>query len=268
MVSIINNMTDTKTSYVDIVSKRESRSYRKVDSYVYEVRIEEDIQPFFPYSPAMQYRFTNVSMYSSGNVEQSLFTADLLSSYFEPNELVNATITDGTSCIGGNTWAFASTFGRVNAVEIDSLHMSVLQHNLKQLGLYNINYYQDNYISQIGKLRQDVLFLDPPWGGMKYIHNPQIGLWSPSGVFYSVPQLLQLLPSSDMRVICFKLPRNYLTQYLRKLGYPYKRVISLKTEEGAVLYKLVLFSKIPFKREVKMEVFQPLRYKKIKYTKI
>ena len=265
-------MSHSKTSYLEVASKLLSRTNpNDEEALPYEIRLEQEDQPFFPYSPSVSYRFTNVSMYSSGNVEQSLFTADLLSSYFEPSELPSITVTDGTSCIGGNTWAFASTFGSVNAVELNFLHLSFLQHNLSEMGMYNVNYYHDNYISQIGKLRQQVLFLDPPWGGIQYRKHPEVGLRSPSGIFYSVPQLLYTIPSTGSyspQVICIKLPRNYQTQGLRKLHYPFKKIIILKTKEGAVLYKLLLFSKHQARRSVSIPTFAPIRYKKFHYTRV
>jgi len=265
-----NNMTER---YVDVVMKDKDsdKSMYTHPSIAYEIKLEEEYQPFFPYSPSMQYRFTNVSIYSSGSIEQSLFTADLLSSYFDATGLHNIKITDGTSCIGGNTWSFASTFGGVHAVELDDLHFSFLKHNMSQMGLYNINYYHDNFISQIGKLRQDILFLDPPWGGVQYIQNPQVGLYSPSGMFYNIAQLIRLIPSigeASPSVICIKLPRNYTTSTLRKQGYPFKKVYILKTSEGAVLYKLLILSKHFEKRIVTMSSFAPIRYKKMKYTKV
>ena len=275
MVSIINNNSMSET-YLDVAMKNDKKYINRYSRHMnpeiaYEIKIEDEYQPFFPYSPTTQYRFTNVSMYSSGSIEQSLFTADLLSSYFDSTDLNQIVITDGTSCIGGNTWAFASTFGWVHAVELDFLHFSFLQHNMSQMGLYNISYYHDNFISQIGKLRQDILFLDPPWGGVQYIQNPQVGLYSPSGMFYNVPQIIRLIPSigeASPSVICIKLPRNYVTSTLRKQGYPFKKVYTLKTSEGLALYKLLILSKEMEKRSVHMSSFTPIRYKKMKYTKV
>jgi hypothetical protein len=139
------------------------------------------------------------------------------------------------------------------------------------MNLNNIHYYEDNFISQIGKLRQHILFLDPPWGGIKYRMRPQVGLSSPGGVFYSISHILDILPSFGIyspEVICIKLPKSYTTQCIKKNNYPYKSVYSLKTKQGIILYKLLILSKrLPTRTQGKLS-FTPIGYKKIKYTRI
>jgi hypothetical protein len=274
----------SRRSYSEIASRRgierkkrnESTERNEYSDELFEIEMLSSRQPFFPSSLGSPcgFRFSNVSLFSSGNVQQSIYTANLIGSFFHTDEFPSLRITDGTSCIGGNTWAFATMFGTVNAVEIHPLHMSMLQTNMKQLGVHScINYYNENYLNVISHLCQDVIFLDPPWGGMKYRTHPRVGLMTEEGWFVSIKDMLQLIPLST-QVIVLKVPKNYSTYGLQKEGYPIKKVISLRTGtkiEGTtkdkVLYKLVILSKIETKRKVMMPVFSPLRYKALRFCR-
>lgn len=89
----------------------------------------------------------------------------------------NATITDGTACAGGNTYSFAKTFKQVNAIEIDPDRFSYLVNNISILGTSNVNYICGDVYKECPKQYQDVLFLDPPWGGPDYKNNLNIRLY-------------------------------------------------------------------------------------------
>ena len=78
----------------------------------------------------------------------------------------NLSITDGTSGLGGDTIYFSKYFKIVNAVEIDNIHFNILKHNLQTiLNIKNIKYYNHDYNTIYDKLINNVVYLDPPWGG-------------------------------------------------------------------------------------------------------
>lgn len=84
----------------------------------------------------------------------------------------DAIITDGTACIGGNTYSFAKEFKKVNAIEIDPLRCSYLKNNVSVLGIKNVNCTCGDVAVEAIKQYQDIIFLDPPWGGPDYkIYN-------------------------------------------------------------------------------------------------
>lgn len=78
------------------------------------------------------------------------------------------TITDATACIGGNSIPFAEYFSRVNSVEVDQNNYAALKHNVELLNLSNITLHNSDYTKVYKDLPQDVVFADPPWGGIDY----------------------------------------------------------------------------------------------------
>jgi len=89
----------------------------------------------------------------------------------------HASITDGTACVGGNTYSFAKTFHTVHAVEIDSKRHMYLSNNLSVLGLKNVICICGDAVTECCKRYQDVVFLDPPWGGPEYKSHSNIQLY-------------------------------------------------------------------------------------------
>jgi len=78
-------------------------------------------------------------------------------------------ITDGTANVGGNTINFSLNFPEVNTIEIDKNVFAALKYNCQDVyKLKNINYYHDDCLNIIPKLKQDVIFIDPPWNGILY----------------------------------------------------------------------------------------------------
>lgn len=89
----------------------------------------------------------------------------------------NITITDGTACCGGNTTSFCKKFKKVQAVELDQTRCNMLQHNLKLLEYTNVICYNADYLNLLSSLRQDIVFLDPPWGGPSYKDQDKVELF-------------------------------------------------------------------------------------------
>jgi adenine-specific DNA methylase len=44
----------------------------------------------------------------------------------------------------------------------------MLRQNLKTVGAANVECYNDDFTTNFHRLKQDVIFLDPPWGGPEY----------------------------------------------------------------------------------------------------
>ena len=92
----------------------------------------------------------------------------------------NYIITDGTAGIGGNTISFGRRM-TVNAVEILPLHVEILEEAVSKLNLENkIVCIQADYTKVMDKITQDIIFIDPPWGGPDYknLENIEIKLGS------------------------------------------------------------------------------------------
>ena len=194
-------MTELKRRIPDLDVDKHSDAIRKIakeeEKEIIDRRLSEltnvkevillQEQPFFPkIDDESKYRFTNVSLYSSPSELQSLYTANIIASYFKDQYYKDVVVTDATSCIGGDTWAFAEKFGHVNAIEMNPLHFDILNNNMQQLELNNISYYNENFLSFIPRIKQSlikpeqgkgypkkpqVIFIDAPWGGEDYKTN-------------------------------------------------------------------------------------------------
>jgi hypothetical protein len=87
-------------------------------------------------------------------------------------------ITDGTACVGGNTYSFAQHFAHVRAYELAPIRADYLVHNLSVLGSDNCTVRCGNVLDLVPKDgMHDVLFLDPPWGGPEYKNEDKVSLY-------------------------------------------------------------------------------------------
>lgn len=143
--------------------------------------------------------------------EEALFsvtdqlTADKISNELLKFVTCDATVTDGTACIGGNTFSLSRVFHHVNAVELDKKRYDYLVHNMSILGADNVSCYKGDILDWLPKLDHALLFLDPPWGGPEYKSLDLVDLF------------LSNIPLSDVcrkyhktsRYIAIKTPTNF-----------------------------------------------------------
>lgn len=114
-------------------------------------------------------------------------------------------VTDGTSNIGGNVISFSKYFRFVNAVEISRSHCSVLKNNLNVYRRDNVKVYCADYLSLADKLKQDVIFLDPPWGGTSYKKRCSVKLCLSGVVISDVINRV----SKNTELVVIKIPPNF-----------------------------------------------------------
>ena len=77
-------------------------------------------------------------------------------------------ITDSTGNIGGDTLCLSKYFKQVNAVEINHDNYTALCQNVNAFQRKNIVTINDSYENVYDKLEQDIVYTDPPWGGLYY----------------------------------------------------------------------------------------------------
>jgi len=114
-------------------------------------------------------------------------------------------ITDATACIGGSAVSLSKIFKQVNAIEIDEERFKLLKHNIEILQCNNVNCINSNSIEECKKIYQDVIFLDPPWGGPEYKKSDNIDLFMSNIPFTDVCNLL----SDYCKFIVIKVPINF-----------------------------------------------------------
>jgi 16S rRNA G966 N2-methylase RsmD len=133
-------------------------------------------------------------------------TANKISKYIHKHLPNVKTITDGTACIGGNTYSFSRYFENVYAIEIDPTRFSYLQHNLRILEINNNTIiFNDNVLNICRYLHQDMIFLDPPWGGPNYKSITHMDLYLSNIELSDVCKML----SPYTKYISIKVPTNF-----------------------------------------------------------
>ena len=147
----------------------------------------------------------------------------------------NSIITDATSCIGGNSILFAKDFKKVICVERDFDIYNILRSNMKihsNFECYNVSY---NYVKFI--LKQDVIFIDPPWGGNNYKNKKKINLNLDS---IDIQDIINDVYNFTQNVV-LKIPSNFDMNSLNNLFWSYD--VHSITKYDKQIYKLIVFYK-------------------------
>jgi len=114
--------------------------------------------------------------------EESLYsTTDQLTADKISRELLKlipatSTVTDATACVGGSAYSLSKVFASVNAIELDKTRYEYLVNNIKLLGSENIQCIYGDALEECKNLKQDLIFLDPPWGGPEYKRQEKVSL--------------------------------------------------------------------------------------------
>ncbi len=143
-------------------------------------------------------------------------------------------ITDATSCIGGNSYLFCSQFKLVNCVENNNINFNILKRNLNSFSnktMYNCSY---NIIKFC--LKQDAVFIDPPWGGNVYKKFKNIDLYLDE---INVIDIINEL-YNYCRIVCLKVPNNF--NFKIESNFWYYRLYDIKFKNKNI-YKIIIFYK-------------------------
>jgi len=131
-------------------------------------------------------------------------------------------IIDYTAGVGGNILSFSKYFNNVYAIEIDKVRSEYLQNNINiynQKNVFVINDSSINYNNEkMLDIKPNVIFIDPPWGGICYRKNDLLRLTlSDMPVEVLVLDIFEKfrtinispLDSYSNRLVVLKLPKNY-----------------------------------------------------------
>jgi 16S rRNA G966 N2-methylase RsmD len=130
-----------------------------------------------------------------------------------PDVVDKLSITDTTANVGGNTLAFSSNFTNVNAIEIDKDIYNSLVHNCNKIYCHkNIRFYNDDCIEKVKELdnkgEQDIIFIDPPWGGPSYKEHDKLQLFLSDTNIYDIIKDWYL-NLHNLKLIIVKCPFNF-----------------------------------------------------------
>jgi predicted RNA methylase len=150
-------------------------------------------------------QISKVGKYSVSKPADASEINRIIAKYFtHPETLV---ITDATANNGGNTIRFALGFYKVSAIEIDLEQFNVLTNNVRVYGLTNVDIYHRDYLTVMATLKQDVIFIDAPWGGMGYKTLSHIDLFLGKRNMVSV--VVDIVRNKLCKLCVLKVPSNY-----------------------------------------------------------
>ena len=151
----------------------------------------------------------------------------------------NSIITDATAGIGGNSIAFCKTFKYVNCIENNYDINCILKENLNK---YTNNKcykcYTCSYITIKNILKQDVIFIDPPWGGNYYKLKKKINLYIDNIDIIDLVNTLYY----NTRYICLKVPNNFNINDNINLFWSYNIHYVYKNKKS--IYKIIILYKL------------------------
>jgi 16S rRNA G966 N2-methylase RsmD len=145
-----------------------------------------------------------VGKYSVTLPEKSKIICNLISKHLNTSDI---TITDAMACIGGDTLSFSQTFKKVNAIEIDKTRFDYLKHNMDLFKCNNIDYYNNDYLEIMNTLNQDVIYIDPPWGGPDYKNKKNLKIIINTKKLETICD--EIIEKKLCKLLVLKLPYNY-----------------------------------------------------------
>ena len=132
-------------------------------------------------------------------------------------------LVDGFCGVGGNAIQFAFTCERVIAIDIDPGKIELARHNARVYGVQDrIEFIVGDFFSVVPRLKADVVFLSPPWGGPEYLDQEVFDLQLMGGCMdgYKVFETaLRVTPN-----IAYFVPRNTNMEQVASLAGPGGRV--------------------------------------------
>ena len=105
----------------------------------------------------------------------------------------------------------------------------------------NIFFYNSNYLNLINKLSQNIVFIDPPWGGPIYKSQYKMDICIQNSEEKDV-KLYELIDSifldETTKMIIFKLPTNHNIENFKNTKYKYK-MMCLKNMLLIMIFKKI-----------------------------
>jgi len=165
------------------------------------------IHKYFPYINKLKrnkLQYDEVGLYSITPPKTAEIITKHILQYFNTNNII---ITDGTAGLGGDTLSFANNVSFVISIEYD---FERYKHLINNVGLYeytNVICINEDYLNIFKILTQDVIFLDPPWGGKSYKESENIILTLNNIYIHDLCKIIIDEKLASMTIL--KLPLNY-----------------------------------------------------------
>lgn len=159
-------------------------------------------------------------MYITTPTDAEIITQIIIKQLTNKNmDVSNCVITDATAGVGGNVISFAEKFKFVNAIELNIIRFNYLVNNIDVYKLKNVKTICDDMMKVLPQLENnDIIFIDPPWGGKDYKKNDRLKLVIND--IHIEDCCIEMINAknykSKIKFIVLKLPSNYDVVYLRE----------------------------------------------------
>lgn len=123
-------------------------------------------------------KMTKIGLYSGALIEIGETFYKILKEFYGTDGLKKMVITDGNGGVGGMSIHLVEKCKFLNIIELNPHHVVVIKHNLDTYGFNHKKYkiYNDDSMEKMFELDQDIIILDPPWGGKDYSGKKSIKL--------------------------------------------------------------------------------------------
>ena len=169
--------------------------------------------PFLNKTLHIKLKIDEVGLYSISTPKNALIISQLIKKNINSHD--NIIITDAMAGVGGNTISFSSFFYLVNSIEIDNTRFEYLVSNIQLYNKENILCIKGNFLDYITKMYQDIIFLDPPWGGKNYKDYDMIKINIDDKTLEQVCSYI--IDNNLCNIIAIKLPLNYDLEEINKI---------------------------------------------------
>ena len=168
---------------------------------------------YFPEKRDIDYNkimITTEGRYSISDKKGSSKLVELIERYFHSKDLV---INDATGNNGSDTIELALKFKKVNSIELDKINHKALSNNVNVFNLKNVDVFLGDSLKVIPTLKQDVIYIDAPWGGSDYKDQERLCLYLGDSELSDIYNKFK----NKTRLFVFKIPKNYdFTYFIQK----------------------------------------------------
>ena len=128
----------------------------------------DNVFPFLDRGLRESFELDSTAAYSAMDEHTTALLASFLACVY--GDLATLSITDACACTGACAVVLARHFRAVDAVELDAGRCDALRANVALCGADAVSVHQGDYNAlYTHTLRQDIVFLDVPWGGPDYV---------------------------------------------------------------------------------------------------
>jgi hypothetical protein len=162
---------------------------------------------------------------------ESKQVVDIISKFinFDLSELI---LTDATACVGGDLINFSNYFWMVNGIEINSNNFNLLVYNCKKFRCKNVNLFCQDYCEIYKNLKQDIIYIDPPWGGTGYRKYNSVSLEIGNLKLWEL--MRNIIDLRLCKYIFVKVPINVSLEFIH-----YDRIYNIYNKNGVDSFKLI-----------------------------